>query len=141
MIDEEKIGLMNFQKMDSSEYYPTYHEREEFKSEGWREISKTDDPNKKAWFFLYRVIWSHYWRAREEIEKNSKRKSLLKKIRGKKYYPGYILDIDHYTKHWLWANKGMLDEATIKATEYEPEENKYLPEGRTSYYFPELYNG
>jgi hypothetical protein len=121
------------------EKYPTHHELEECKQEGWKRISESNCPRQKAMQYMNRIIWSDYWKARQEIETQRDCKALLKKIRGKKYYSYYVLDIDHYTLHWLHANKVPEDVLDVikEQWHYEPEENKYLPEGRTSYVFTE----
>lgn len=119
--------------------YPTYEDREDSKKEGWTRIHESTCPREKAGYFLNRIIWSHYWRARGEIEAQRNCKTLLKKIRGTKYYPFYELDMDHYIPNWLHANKKMVPQDVLDVIKdqwgYEPEENKYLPEGRTSYLF------
>lgn len=119
------------------EKYPTYEEREDAKREGWHEIRNSDSVQKKAWYFLNRIIWAHYWRAREDVEQKKNKRSFLRAIRGKKYYPLYTLDIDHYTQHWLWANQESVSPEVMKAIKeiyfYEPEENKFLPKGYTQY--------
>lgn len=121
------------------EEYPTYEDREKFKKEAWEKISQASSLEEKAYYYLQGVVWAHYWRAREDIESQRNSKSLLRKIRGKKYCPGYQLDIDHYTKHWLHANKRIIHEEVLNVIKekwgYEPEETKYLPEGCTSYQF------
>lgn len=121
------------------EIYPTYQEREDAKRVGWKKIEETQDAVIKAYVFMHYIVWSHYWRAREAIESSPKPKSFLRKIRGSKYYKHYTLDIDHYTKHWMWANSKLLSEDVLLAIEdrfgYEPEENKLLPEGHTNYLY------
>lgn len=122
-----------------SEEYPSYEVREKAKQEGWKKIAESVSPREKAFHFLYRIIWSHYWRAREDIENRRYHKTFLKKIRGKKYYSGYVLDIDHYTPHWMHANRERLDQNVLDLIKdefhYEPEKCKFLPDGCTSYQF------
>ena len=119
--------------------YPTYEIREKAKREGWEKIAIAKSVREKAFYFVNYIIWSHYWRAREDIESKKKRQTILRKIRGKKYYPYYQLDIDHYTRHWLHANRKSLSEEVLGLISeewgYEPEENKFLPEGCTQYQF------
>jgi hypothetical protein len=131
---------MNTLEKNKSLYedYPDYMEREEAKREGWDIIGNKDaTPYQKAHAYLYRIIWSHYWRARESMESQRRHKSNLKKVMGNSYYPGYRLDIDHYTNHWLYANGNRISNEVLKiiAEEYfyEPKKNKYLPEGMTLY--------
>lgn len=120
-----------------------YEFREAIKDLAWlliREHLKEKNYYAAAFYLLHGVISSHYWRAREAIENHRKSKSLLRKIRGKKYYPHYELDIDHYTCHWLGANhdrRELFPEEVVKVIAeqfyYEPEKNKYLPMGMTNY--------
>lgn len=136
VIEEEKLDFHD--RMTFSEKYCDYHKREQLKHVGWREIGSTDDVKKKAWYFLHHIILAHYWRARESIENRRDRIYVLRAIRGKKYYRHYILDIDHYTCHWLWANEKRVTPEVMKAIEecwgYTPEQNKYMDKGQTIYY-------
>ena len=123
--------------MEHKKLYPSYEMREQVKYEGWEKISETVCPREKACHYLNNVIWSHYWRAREALENNRKWKSLLKKVMGKKYHPGYMLDMDDYIPHYLYANlenspKEMLN-AIKEQWHYEPKESKYMPKGCTCY--------
>lgn len=124
---------------DIYEEYLTYEEREKIKSEGWSEISKTEDNKVKAMLYVNKIIYSHYWRARENLENGNKYKTNLKKIRGNKYYPGYSLEFDHYVLHWLWSWKETLDSEIMKEIKnifhYEPEECKYMKNRHTYYNF------
>jgi len=119
--------------------YPTYEEREKYKSEGWSNMAKCQSPRQKAFLYLHMIIWAHYWRAREGIEAQRNCQTLIKKIRGKKYYPSYVLDMDHYIPHWLHSMKHKIPQDVLDVLKedwsYEPEENKHLPEGFTIYQF------
>ena len=121
------------------EDYPTYQQREQIKSDALSEYVKTDCVKRKAKLTIDGVIFAHYWRAREDIEKAKQTQTKLRKIRGKKYYSGYILDIDHYTRHWLWANGDGQEPDVIEAIKdiyfYEAEHNKYMPKGSSYYLF------
>ena len=93
-----------------------------------------------AFFLLHGIITCHYWMARRTIESMKTERAILRKIRGKKYEDGYILDIDHYTRHWLWANGDRSDLFPKEVIDiireeyyYEPEENKYLPKNASIY--------
>ena len=129
-------------RMSEYEYYPSYTEQEEQKSKGWELLSKRGKSMtdyERSYVILHTIIWSHYWRARISIEMQRKRKTYLKKIRGSKYYSCYVLDIDHYTKHWLHACGEIIGNENVKAIEdhfhYTPEANKYLHKGMTMYRF------
>jgi len=119
-----------------SEHILDYDEREKLKQEGWKNISDDNQPHKNAYYFLHYIIKAHYWRAREALESTHNYRTFLRKIVGKKYSPGYELDIDHYTEHWLHANKHLMNEATLQYFIdwfYSPKESKYLPKGHTTY--------
>lgn len=117
--------------------YPSYETREKVKLEGWQKIANASSVREKAFYYLQHIIWSHYWRAREAIESASKPQFLLRKIRGRKYYLYYELDIDHYTNHWLHAFKDIIPMEVVNIIEeewgYKPQENKYLPKGYSLY--------
>lgn len=142
---EESLDVEYTQTFQNGEYGPDHSTREEMKDFAWRQVRKQSNLNKfssAANYLLHYIIAAHYWRAREHIEESKNSKSLLRKIRGKKYYPGYTLDIDHYTRHWLWANHDRRDLFPIEVIEsmksdffYEPEENKHLPNGMSCYQF------
>lgn len=135
----EATKIMSDEESFSIPDYPSYEERELLKKKFHKEYFSTDNLNKKAGLLLNGLILSHYWRARMTIEDSPRPKLKLRKIRGKKYYANYVLDIDHYTNHWLWANGlGQYKEVLEKIEEiygYKPEENKYMPEGHSYYIF------
>jgi len=122
--------------------YPTYREREESKNKGWELYKKTEDINKKASILLHYIINSHYWRARKLLEDSPKTQTLLSKIRGKKYYPGYTLDIDHYVKNWIASNGDRLLSPDVldvlEEMSYPKEKCKYMPDGNSIYVFEEV---
>lgn len=128
-------------RIAKDEYYPSYEERERQKDEGWRLLASEElSFFEKAHVVLHTIIWAHYWRARIAIENCKDREERLKTIRGEQYYPCYILDIEHYTNHWLVANgKRLLHPEIIKAISerfyLKPETSEYLPEGMTMYQF------
>lgn len=128
-------------RMDKDEYYPSYSEREEQKDKGWGLLSSIDlSYLQKAHAVLHTVIWAHYWRARIDIENSKQRENYLEMIRGENFYPGYILDIEHYTSHWLASNGlRLLCPEIVKAIKddfyLEPKESEYLPQGMTMYQF------
>jgi hypothetical protein len=118
--------------------YPSYQKREEVKSQFSDEYSKADSVSKKVWLLLFKLIWAHYWRARIGIENQKNTATLLRKVMGKRYSTGYVLDIDDYTRHWLASNGDRYEKEVIKAikeTWYEAEPSKYLPKGASSYIF------
>lgn len=113
---------------------------EVIKQEGWKKIRESKNPNEQYHYLLENIIWSHYWRARYAIENSSKPRTLLKKIRGKKYYSKYILDIDHYTKYWNFSNGDRHDLFSLEVknlldNHYPEEECKYMPKGYTTFIF------
>ena len=113
-----------------------YAEREVMKTEAWKVINSNDASiNAKAWGVL-KVIEAHYWRARGALE--AMPKAAQRRIHGKRYSPGYLLDIDVYTRHWLAENKRIpISYEVIQRVKsefgYQPEESKFLHHGRTSY--------
>lgn len=141
-IDEliEKWNALRFSHKNS---HWDYRMQEDVKDLAWRLVREYIDLKQyrhAAFYLLHGVITPHYWRARQALENSSKCKTYLKKIRGKKYYPLYELDIDHYTCHWLAANEDRPDlypKEVIQAIDehfsYRPEKNKYLPEGMSVY--------
>jgi hypothetical protein len=116
-----------------------YAEREAMKTEAWKVINSKDaNIHAKAWGVL-KVIEAHYWRAREDLE--AMPKAAQRRIHGKRYCPGHLLDIDVYTRHWLAANKSIpISYEVIQHVKsefgYEPEESKFLHPGQTSYMLP-----
>jgi len=53
--------------------------------------------------------------------------------------PGYALDIDIYTRHWMWANGDRVAEQDAVAYVkekfgYKPEESKFLKKGKSMYH-------
>lgn len=125
------------------EYVPDYHEREQLKTKAWESFKKGTNDREKA-FAILQVCRCHYWRAGEALDANPKRISLLRKVRGKKYYGGYELEFDHYIPHWLFAQSHLFPDDVMKEIKntwhYEPEESKYLPKGYTQYILPEIKN-
>lgn len=134
-LDELKERLSKIPRLDLN-----WEQQEELKllSSGFYNISKTIYGKASA---LLMRIDAHYWRALKHLENTKRKAYFLKKIRGKKYYTGYELDIDDYTRHWLSANGGNYDPALIECLEsnwgYKAEKNKYLPEGYSIYRFSE----
>ena len=118
-----------------------YAEREAMKHKAWKVINSKDaNIHAKAWGVL-KVIEAHYWRAREDLE--SMPKAAQRRIHGKRYCPGYHLDIDVYTRHWLVANKSIpISYEVIQHVKsefgYDPEESKFLHPGQTSYRLPNV---
>lgn len=118
----------------------SYEKREELKTKGWDLFTDAITLSGKALGLLY-VIESHYWRQREELDHDSKKKSRLRKLLPTKYSPGYELDIDHYTRHWLHSMRHLVPEDMQKnLTEemgYNPIATKYLPDGHSLYVWDE----
>lgn len=121
------------------EEYPSYEFREKVKTEGWQKIFEATSAREKAFHWLHSVIWSHYWRAREHLESRKDHKTCLRKIMGKKYYPHYVLDIDHYTCHYLYAMREKITQDVLDCLKdefhYEGQKCKFLPDYCTSYQF------
>lgn len=118
--------------------YPTYEEREKAKQKCDEILyDQNSTIHGKASAVVNLKIQSHYWRAREELESMKNHKKFLKKIRGKDYFSGYILDIDHYIPHWLFSMGESLApeilECIKKQYHYQPKECKYLPKVSTVY--------
>lgn len=109
-----------------------YEERERLKEEGWKLFSESKTSHGKAGAIMRFVVLAHYYRAVENLKK-----SQIKKIVGKKYVPGYELDIDDYSRHWLFSMKDHFQSDVFEALceWYEPEECKFLPKGCTCYRF------
>lgn len=114
-----------------------YQEREAAKSEA---LDVLHDPeattHKKAWYALHKLIAAHYWRAKEDVDRA--KAPFRRRVHGHRYSPLYELDIDVYTRHWLWSNADTLLPPGV-AQEiaahwyYEPEEHKMLPKGMSMY--------
>lgn len=119
------------------EEYPSTYKIDEIKIKGWEIISSTQNPRKKAFAYIYYIIWADYWRARIFLEKSKCPKSKMRKIMGVDYCSGQLLGIDHYTKNWLHANSNSLPEDVLEIITtgyfYIAEPNEYLPEGMTLY--------
>jgi hypothetical protein len=115
-----------------------YEEREKMKQEGWEAFSKATTPHGKA-AGLLRVIDSHYWRQREAFEDDRLHKKHLRMVVPRKYSPGYTLDIDHYTPHWMHSMRDKIPDDVMEVLEsqwgYKPEKSPYLPDGHTIYVF------
>lgn len=112
-----------------------YHERERQKAEAWPIVRDVEAPLPRRAWALLQVIDAHYQRAFEGLE--SLPKVQQRQIHGKRYTPGYQLDIDVYTRHWLYANGDAVSPEVVDAVReiyhYEPEQSKFLPKGQTSY--------
>ena len=116
-----------------------YEDRETLKNEAWAVMASDASPYAKANALLH-IIEAHYWRARESLDLMPSK--IRRCVHGKRYSRGYELDLDVYTRHWLWANS---DSVAIKGRGcdlpalldqhfgYQPEENKFMPKGCTDY--------
>lgn len=135
------------QEFKDSDYrnieFPTYEQREKSKDLCWKIIGFLREEGeyfRASVFLLNGVIKSHYWRAREQFLSN---KTLLRKVVGKSYSPGYELEFDFYIQNWLYSNHDILPlnnefgQRVIKEFEnlyhYKKIPNKYLPKGCTTY--------
>lgn len=116
-----------------------YAEQEAIKTEAWKVInSKLENIDAKALATL-QIIEAHYWRAREDLE--AMPKAAQRRIHGTRYCPGYSLNIDVYTRHWLAANKSIpIPYEVIQHVKskfgYDPQESKFLLHGQASYMLP-----
>ncbi len=128
-------------------YYPSvlsksmdYESREKLKAEGWELFGKAQSAHAKRNVLMHFIITAHYWRAREAIEARKSPKKALKMIYALYYTPGYEMDIDHYTPHWLFSQRNqrfMTKEIYDACKEwYQPKRSNYLPEGMTLYQLP-----
>jgi len=115
-----------------------YHDLDKQKAEAWRLLASEETSLPIKAQALLRVIDVHYWRAREHLE--SRPRSEQRRIHGKRYSPGYQLDIDVYTRHWLHANGDSIAPEVVEYVReqwyYEPEQSKFLAKGQTSYAIP-----
>lgn len=88
---------------------------------------------------LLRWIDECYWDARKHFE--AMPKAVQKRIHGKRYSPGYEMDIDVYTRHWLAANGDKLAPGVLDYVRehfgYEPEPSRFLGKGQTIYALPQ----
>jgi hypothetical protein len=114
----------------------TYQQRETLKSEGWAIVAAVGLHIHFRANALLAVIEAHYWRADEVLQ--TQPLAFRRRVHGRRYSPGYELDIDVYTKHWLWANGAKVKEQdVVKFVQdefgYQPERSRFLPEGRTIY--------
>lgn len=120
-----------------------YDERENLKRVAWEAFHKSENEFGKA-SALLGVIEAHYWREREYLDFDRYKRKHLKMAVQKKYFPGYELDIDHYTLHWLHSMRHLVPKEVLFALKkqwgYEPVQSKYLPDGCTSYQWPEKEN-
>lgn len=115
-----------------------YNDREQQKTEAWRLLEAKETSLTIKAQALLRVIDAHYWRAREHFETLPRSKQ--RRIHGKRYCPGYELDIDVYTRHWLHANGDMIAPEVVECVReqwgYKPEPSRFLAKGKTSYAIP-----
>jgi len=115
-----------------------YNEREQQKTEAWKLLRSEETSLVIKAQALLRVIDAHYWRARERLEEQPK--SVQRRIHGKRYLPGYELDIDVYTRHWLHANRHIIAPDVVECVReqwhYDPEPSRFLAKGQTIYVIP-----
>lgn len=113
-----------------------YEEREDAKRSAWAVLGdQKADLHTKAMYAL-RLIEAHYWRAKEDVDRS--KAEFRRRVHGMRYSHFYELDIDVYTRHWLWANAdrllppGVADEIA-RCWGYEPEQHKMLRKGMSMY--------
>jgi hypothetical protein len=117
-----------------------YEQRETLKEEATAVLAQTDYPMHVRAQALQRWIEAHYWRARERLEASSHK--FQRRVHGKRYCPGYELDIDVYTRHWLAAVAPQIAEQDVVAYivaefGYQPEMSRFLPRGHSYYCEPQ----
>lgn len=123
-----------------SEKFPDHHEREKMKSEAWSKICSKESSDREKAFNILKLIEAHYWRAREHFDMMGAK--FKKKVLGENYVPRCknTLEIDAYTKNWLWSNKHGFNEKIIDLIKeewgYEPIKSDYMNKGHTSYHCP-----
>ena len=112
-----------------------YYEREQQKSEAWKLLAAKDTSLTIKAQALLRVIEAHYWRALEHLD--ALPRAAQRRIHGKRYSPGYQLDIDVYTRHWLHANGDRIAPEVVECVRelwhYEPEQSRFLAKGYSIY--------
>lgn len=111
-------------------------ECEDAKKEAWEVLRDPEATTwKKAWFTVHKLITADYWLVRDKVDFASY--SFRRKVHGRRYMSGYKLDIDVYTRHWLWANGDTFPSDIIQEIAnrfyYEPECHKMMPKGSTMY--------
>jgi len=123
------------------EEYPSYKLREAFKRMGWKFYSLflgQKGYRQAAQMLMHYVIWSHYWRAREDLETSKKTALRTRRVVGKNYCKRSQLGIDQYTENWLYSMSDSIDPLVTKSFDedygYKPKCNKYLEKGYTCYF-------
>ena len=114
-----------------------YFDQEEAKKEAWAVLRDKDaTTDKKTWYALHKLIAAHYWREKNALEKSNAK--FRRRVHGVRYSPHYELDIDVYTRHWMWANadRCLPPEVIAMITDfwgYRQEEHKMMPKGLSMY--------
>lgn len=134
MTNEEAYRLFNAMRA----LYPDNPENRDTIKIYARQLTDKEHPLEiRVWSYM---AWSeaHYWRAKDALFNASA--AFRKKVHGKRYQRSYQLEIDTYTRHWLWAIGCELIkddqealEYIMKELRYKPEECKYLPKGMSMY--------
>ena len=132
----DRITLNGKYSIDKNiKYGLDYHQREKLKHEASVVFHGDFDVPTRATALLY---WceSHYWRAKEDLEGCTK--AVQRKVHGKRYMPGYELELEVYTRHWLWALGSKLagDDILNYISDtygFTPEKSKFLEKGKTIY--------
>jgi len=111
-----------------------YEQREIIKKEAW-EILRSDAHIHIKSQAMLNIIDAHYWRAREGFDKYPKKTQ--RRIHGKRFLRGYQLDIDVYTRHWLWAQEMAPIDKSVRdyviKNFYTPEQSRFMGKGKTTY--------
>lgn len=120
-----------------SEEYPSFVIREAVEKEGWDDIATDNNIRGVVDAYINKVIWAKYWNARVALENSGNNPELLSLIMGRRVSEEYKLDIDVYTKHWLYAHIDDVGADILSAIHdiygYAPVRSKYLLDGADFY--------
>lgn len=120
-----------------SEEYPSFVIREAVEKEGYEDIAKDDNIRSIVDAYINKVIWAKYWSARIIMENSGRNRDFLSFIMGRRVSEEYKLDIDVYTKHWLYAHIDDVGADILSAIHdiygYAPVRSKYLLDGADFY--------
>ena len=121
-----------------NEDYIDIEEAEVIKQEGWNLLSKEKSDYEKAQIFVKYIIFGHYWRCRNCVNNQSRKRTILKNALGKKYSSHAELEFDDYIEHWLYSNgERLCGKEVMKEIEsvfcYVPKQSPGFKEGMTIY--------
>ena len=121
-----------------NEDFMDYDFAERIKQEGWSLLTNDKSDYEKAQIFVKYIIYGHYWRCRNGVNAQSRKRTILKNALGKKYTSKAELEFDDYVEHWLWSNgERLCGKEVMKEIKtvfhYEPKQSPGLKEGNTIY--------